>query len=144
MTSPDKPVARTSHAEITMDQLGNIQPGLARLMAEISNRYWILYYSAQEGNWKLASLQNSEIKKTLLIGNITRPKYTQHMEAFIQGPLAAIDTAIVNKDWDEFKVAFNKGTLAANAYHKVWDHSEIVWQLPDEPPQHLKLTPLGD
>ena len=141
MTNPDKPVAHTSHTEINIDQLGNIQPGLARLMAEISNRYWILYYSAQGGNWKLASLQSSEIKKALLIGNITRPKYTQHVDAFIKGPLTAIDSAIANEDWDEFKSSFDKATSAANAYHKVWDHSEIVWQLPAEPPKHLKLTP---
>ena len=144
MTTPDKPVAQTSHTEITMDQLGSIQPGLARLMAEISNRYWILYYSARKENWKLASLQNSEIKKALLIGNITRPKYTKHMDAFIKGPLAAIDTAIGTKDWDKFQMAFDKATLAANAYHKAWDHSEIVWQLPDEPPKHLKLAPPSD
>ena len=94
MTEDRQPVAHTSHTEITLDQLGNMQPGLARLMAEISDRYWILYYAAKAGNWKLAALQSSEVEKALRIGNITRPRYTPHVEAFIKGPLTAINRAI--------------------------------------------------
>ena len=79
MTHDDQPVAHTSHTDITLDQLGEIQPGLARLMSEVSNRYWILYYAAQGGNWKLATLQSSELQKALNIGVITRPKYKAHL-----------------------------------------------------------------
>ena len=94
MTQDQQPVAHTSHTEITLDQLGNMQPGLARLMAEVSDRYWILYYAAKGGNWKLAALQASELEKALRIGEVTRPRYTAHLEAFIKGPLTAINKAI--------------------------------------------------
>ena len=94
MTQDQQPVAHTSHTEITLDQLGNMQPGLARLMAEVSDRYWILYYAAKGGNWKLAALQSSELEKALRIGEVTRPRYTAHLEAFIKGPLTAINKAI--------------------------------------------------
>jgi hypothetical protein len=135
-----QPVAHTSHTDITLDQLGGIQPGLARLMAEVSDRYWILYYAAKGGNWKLAALQSSELEKALRIGEITRPKYTAHMEAFIKGPLTAMNKAIEKRDWITFESVYKTGIITANAYHREWNHEEIVWQLPDEPPKHLRLT----
>ena len=141
MTRKEQQVAHTPHTDITIDQLGEMQPGLARLMAELSDRYWILYYAAKAENWKLAALQASEVVKALRIGMITRPKYNTHVEAFINGPFKAIESAIQGRDWVTFERAYNIGIASANAYHKAWDHEEIVWQLPDEPPKHLKLTP---
>ena len=141
MTQDNESVAHTSHTDITLDQLGEIQPGLARLMAEVSDRYWILYYAAKGGNWKLAALQSSELQKALKIGIITRPKYQAHLEAFIKGPLKAMNKALEVQDWQSFESAYMTGITTANVYHREWDHDEIVWQLPDEPPKHLKLTP---
>ena len=86
MTEEPQPVARTSHTEMTLDQIGNMQPGLARLMAEISDRYWILYYAAKAGNWKLAALQSSEVEKALRIGNVTRPPLYAARGGLHQGP----------------------------------------------------------
>ena len=139
----DEPVAHTPHTEIPLDKLGEIQPGLARLMAEISDRYWILYYAAKADNWKLAALQSAELEKALRIGSITRPKYITHLEAFINGPLTTINKAINQKNWSDFVSAYNAGTASANAYHRKWNHEEIIWQLPDEPPRHLKLNLSG-
>ena len=139
----DEPVAHTPHTEIPLDKLGEIQPGLARLMAEISDRYWILYYAAKADNWKLAALQSAELEKALRIGSITRPKYITHLEAFINGPLTTINKAINQKNWSDFVSAYNAGTASANAYHRKWNHGEIIWQLPDEPPRHLKLNLSG-
>ena len=139
MTQNNKPTAHTSHGEITLDQLGGMQPGLARLMAEISDRYWILYYAAKAENWKMAALQSSEIKKAFRIGEITRPKYLDHLEAFINGPMSKMDQAIESKNWKDFQDAYMIGVKAANSYHVSWNHEEIIWQLPDEPPKHLKL-----
>ena len=136
----EEPLAHTSHTNITLDQLGEMQPGLARLMAEVSDRYWILYYAAQGGNWKLAALQSSELEKALNIGIVTRPKYKAHLEAFSKGPLMAINKSIEERDWDAFESAYTNGIKSANAYHQVWNHEEIVWQLPNEPPKHLKLS----
>ncbi len=140
MMEEQQPVAHTAHTEITLDQLGEIQPGLARLMMEVSDRYWILYYAAKGGNWKLAALQSSELQKALRVGAITRPKYIVQLAAFIKGPLKAIDNAIETQDWVAFEAAYTSGITTSNAYHRAWDHAEIVWQLPDEPPKHLKLN----
>ena len=131
--------AKTTHSEISIDQLGEMQPGLARLMAEVSDRYWIMYYAADAGNWKMAKLQSSEIKKAFKIATITRPKYAHHLQAFVIGPMAKIDQAIKEQEWENFLAAYESGVKSANGYHVSWDHEEIIWQLPDESPKHLKL-----
>ena len=139
MDNNNRHIAHTPHTDLTLDQIGEMQPGLARLMAEISDRYWITYYAAKNGNWKLAALQLSEINKALIFGSITRPKYESHIRAFIDGQMTRIESAIQAKDWSGFETAFHSATKSANAYHKSWNHSEIVWQLPEDPPKHLKL-----
>ena len=39
---------------MTLDELGMTQPGLARIMPEISVRIWKLYYAGKARNWPLA------------------------------------------------------------------------------------------
>ena len=39
-----------------------LQPGLARIMPEVGDRTWKLYYAAQAENWPLAAFQAKEIR----------------------------------------------------------------------------------
>ena len=55
MADDKPPVGRTKHGELTLDQIAELQPGLGTLMRDISDRYWIAYYAAKGGNWKLAA-----------------------------------------------------------------------------------------
>ena len=47
----DGPIAHTKHGDLALDQIAEMMPGMARLMVEISDRYWIMYYAAKGGNW---------------------------------------------------------------------------------------------
>ncbi len=40
----------TGHREMTVEEIGMIQPGLARIMPEVGQRTWKLYYAAKEGH----------------------------------------------------------------------------------------------
>jgi len=42
--------AKTKHGEITIDQLAEIQPGMALIMQEVAHRYYYTYYAAKGGN----------------------------------------------------------------------------------------------
>src|SRR5207302_1242773 len=44
--------ATTKHGTLTVDEIAAMQPGMARLMDELSRRYWVLYYAAKAGNWE--------------------------------------------------------------------------------------------
>ena len=37
-------------------------------------------------------------------------------------------------------LAHKNGITTANVYYRERDHEEIVWQLPEEPSKHLRLT----
>ncbi len=49
----EKIIVKTKHGELTLEQLAEVQPGLARLMKEIGDRFHVLYHAAKGGNWKL-------------------------------------------------------------------------------------------
>jgi len=140
--SEDKPiVGKTKQGELTIDQIASMQPGLNRLMPEISERYWILYYAAKGGNWALAHYQLRSVRSLFRIGIQTRPKMAGYLEAFDTGHLAAVERAIAAREWVIFDKAFRDSIAGLNAMHKATDHGYIVWKLPDELPTHLDLGP---
>lgn len=136
----DRVVGRYKQGELTVDDLARLTPGLGSLMPIISDRYWVLYYAAQGGNWDLASYQINQIRHLMTVGSTTRPKMERFLQAFIQGHLEALRRAVAERDWNAFERAYRKGIGAANAYHVETGHGEITWQLPDAPPKHLKLS----
>lgn len=136
----DGPVGKTKHTELTLDQIASLQPGLGRLMPEVSNRYWICYYAARGGNWALAAYQLNELAGLLRQGALTRPQYARQLTAFQDTHITALLTAISAQDFDAFERQFHKATEAANVYHRATGHPEIIWRLPAHPPEHLDLA----
>ena len=137
-----KPVGWSGKSYLSIDDLAVIQPGLARIMPEIGQRYWKLYYAAKEGNWTLAQFQLEEIQGLMELGIITRPKYQEHLETFMKDDLGAVEEGIKARNWKTVEEAFQQGIRNANDYHKLNDKEFIVWKLPDYPPPDLDLTPL--
>lgn len=136
----DAPVARTKHGEISLDQIAEMLPGMARLMVEISDRWWVLYYAAKGGNWMLARHEFSELRKTMQMAGVIRPKYAEPLAGFISEKLKPVEDAIRAKDISVLEAAFREATDAANEMHGELGYTYIVWQLPDTPPPHLRLT----
>lgn len=137
-----KPVGWSGKSYLSIDDLAVIQPGLARIMPEIGQRYWKLYYSAKQANWVMANFQLGEIQGLMELGIITRPKYQENLETFMNDDLSDMEKAIKAKDWEKFEVAFQQGIRNANDYHGAHDKEFIVWRLPDYPPPDLDLSPL--
>jgi hypothetical protein len=140
LTSDQSPIARTRHGELTLDQLAEMMPGMARLMGEISDRYWLLYYAAQAGNWELARHEFSEMRKALQMAGIVRPKYRESLDGFAAEKLTPIEEAIRAKDRAAFEPAYQASIEAANELHVEFGYPYIVWQLPETPPPHLRLS----
>ena len=135
------PVAHTKHGDLTLDQIADQLPGMARLMVEVSDRFWVLYYAAKEGNWDLARHEFSEMRKTMQIAGLVRPKYQEPLAGFIAEKLKPLEDAIRAKDWPAFEPAYHETKDAANEMHWEFGYQYIVWKLPDAPPQHLWLAP---
>lgn len=126
---------------LELEQLTAIQPGLARLMPEIGNRFWKCAYAARASNWPLAQWQLKEMRKLLRLGEVTRPKYTTDLETYIADDLEPLFAAIESRDLPAFEAAFAEATDSANDYHRRWKKAFIVWKLPETPPPDLDLTP---
>jgi hypothetical protein len=134
-------VGRTKHGELTLDQLAELQPGLGQLMPLVSERYWILYYAAQGGNWALADYQLRSLRSMWKKMNTTRPKYAGMLDNYAQKIFDPLARHIAARDFAAFDQAYRQGIDLANKMHVATKHGEVIWKLPPAPPQHLELGP---
>lgn len=130
-------------AELTLEELAGVQPGMARLMVEVSDRMWKCYHAGKAMNRPLARYELSEATKILKASVVVRPKYTDSMAAFISGEIASLRAAVEGEEWERFERVFQEVAAAANKYHEEFDKGFIVWQVPADPPRDLDLTPRG-
>jgi hypothetical protein len=129
------------HRLMTVEDIAKIQPGLARLMPEVGDRTWKLYYAVKAENWPLATFQAKEIKGLMDLCAFTRPKHEEALVQFLQKNWAPLQEAIAHKDAAGFEEAFRKSVKAANAYHKLKGKPYLVWKLPETPPPDLDMRP---
>ncbi len=127
--------------EMAIDEIAMIQPGLARIMPEIGNRAWKLYYAAKADNWPNAMYQWKEAKKLFELGAYTRPKYEEAIEEYLRDDWALLEIAIVDQNLEKFLEGFDQCVDSANAWHEKKDKPFIQWKVPDQPPPDLDLTP---
>ena len=134
----------TGHREMTLEEVAVIQPGLGRIMPQIGQRAWKLYYAAKAKNWPLAKFQWKEIKELMELGAFTRPKYEESLTKFMAENWSGVGKALEQEDFGAFQEAFQKAIEQANAYHELKEKPYIRWKLPDQPPPDLDLTPRGN
>ena len=128
---------------LELEELTQLQPGLARLMPEIADRFWKAFYAAQSENWPLAAWQLREMRKLMRLGMITRPKYQDDLEEYIREDVEPLLAAIEERDGSRFARLYHDAVDAANELHRRWKKEFIVWRLPDHAPPDLDLTPRG-
>ncbi len=133
--------AKTPHGEMTIDQLAEIQPGMAAIMKQVGDRYTQTYYAAKGGNWKLAAYHLNQLRAQFKVAKVTRPKFTDDLTAFDKDYLQPIFKAIHDQDWSEFEAAFKKGEVGSDAYHDKRGYPHIRYLLPKDPPSNLYVGP---
>jgi len=109
--------ATTKHGTLTVDEIAAMQPGMARLMDEVSRRYWVLYYAAKARNWELARYMLKESEKVLTTASLARPKYRDDLASFVRDRLDPIADAIERKNWEAFEAAYRRGIADSDVYH---------------------------
>ena len=133
--------ATTKHGALTVDQIAAMQPGMARLMDELSRRYWTLFYAAKARNWELASYMVKESEKVLKTAAVARPKYAEDIAAFVRETFGSIAAAIASKDWPAFEKAYRRGVSESDRLHDKYNKSFLRFRLPDHPPEWFDLAP---
>lgn len=135
-------LADSGKAELSLDELAAIQPGMARLMVEVSDRMWKCYHAGKARNRPLARYQLSEATKIMKTSVLVRPKYTESMQRFIAEEIAALRGVIESEDWEGFEAVFDDVVKATNRYHEEFEKGFLVWKVPEDPPRDLDLRPL--
>ncbi len=122
------------------EQLARLQPGLARLMPEIANRFWRAAYAARAARWRLARWQLSEMVKLFQLCTITRPKYADDIAEYLHDDVEPLLAAVAAEDLSAFESRLWEAIDAANQFHRRWDKGFIVWKLPETSPPDLDLS----
>jgi hypothetical protein len=134
-------IVSNGKAELGLEVLAAIQPGMARLMVEVSDRMWKCYHAGRARNRPLARYELSEATKIMKTAIAVRPKYTESMQRFIAEEIASLRSVIEAEQWDGLEEAFAAVVGATNRYHEEFDKGFIVWKIPPEPPADLDLAP---
>ncbi|MBI3841159.1 MAG: hypothetical protein HY297_04295 [Thaumarchaeota archaeon] len=133
--------AKTPHGEMTVDQLAEIQPGMATIMKEVGERYGACYHAAKGGNWKLASYHLNMVRVAFKTAKVTRPKFLDDLNAFDSEYLLPVFKAIQAQDWKAFEEAFHKGMEGSDVYHDKRGYPYVRFVLPSKAPENLYLGP---
>ena len=137
----EKVVIKTKHGELTLGELAEVQPGMARLMKEIGERYHILYFAAKGGNWKLAQHELKQIVSLMKVGVTLRPKYSRDITSFIETYLNPLGNTVEAGEWKKFESAFQKGIDESNKLHEKYGYGFIRYVVPKNPPETYDLHP---
>lgn len=137
----EKIVVKTKHGELTLEQLAEVQPGLARLMKEIGDRFHVLYHAARGGNWKLAEHEQKVTISILKAGATLRPKYNEDITKFIQSTLHPLAESIKAKDWTKFEHSYKNAVDETNKLHEKYGYGFIHYKLAKNPPEYYDLSP---
>jgi len=133
--------AKTPHGEMTIDQLAEVQPGMAAFIKVVAERYTLTYYAAKGGNWKLAAYQLNQLRIAFRTAKVTRPKFADDLTAFDKEYLQPIFSAIHEQNWNLFEAAFKGGELGSDSYHEKRGVSYIRYVLPPQFPTNLYHGP---
>ncbi len=133
--------AKTPHGDMTIDQLAEIQPGMAAIMRLVGDRFTQTYYAAKGGNWKLAAYHLNQLRAQFKVAGVTRPKFTDDLAAYDKDYLQPIFKAIHDQNWSEFEAAFKKGEVGSDVYHDKRGYPHIRYLLPKDPSTNLYLGP---
>ena len=97
----------TTHGNITLAQIAEIQPGLGTVMIEYGSRMWTIYYAAKSGNWDLAQYQLKEAREIQETGENTRPGRAAMLKAFESSYLDPLQNTMNSTNWTAFQTAYN-------------------------------------
>lgn len=129
----DEVKAKTPYGEMTVDQLAEIQPGMAAIMKAVGDRFTETYYAAKGGNWRLAAYHLNQLRAAFKTAKVTRPKFAEDLTAYDQEYLTPIFRAIHDQSWGEFEKAFRNGESGSDTYHDKRGYPYIRYLLPRDP-----------
>ena len=132
---------RTSHGELTLEEIAELLPGTGELMASVADAWWRCAYAGRGGNWGLAAYYARRVRGLLRKLAVVRPKYAGDVAAFDVERLAPVLADCDRADRAAFEEGIAAAIVRANELHVKWAKGYIRWKLPGDPPGDLDLSP---
>ena len=139
----DRPVGKTKHGELTLDEIAGLQPGMSEWMLALARRTHVMYFACKAGNWPLGMYQLRGIRKILTSAALTRPKYKAALEQFAKEHLDGLGEAMERKSWKDVDRLITAMVEAGDRYHAEWGYPYIRYRVPARPPADYLLAPPG-
>jgi hypothetical protein len=131
---------KTSHGELSLEEIADLLPGTGEIMQSVGNAWWKCAYAARGGNWGLAAYFARRVRSLQRKLAIVRPQYADDLAAFEDAHLDPVLLATDREDRERFDRAYDAAVDKANELHVKWGKPYIRWVLPDEAPGDLDLT----
>lgn len=138
--SEDARRVRTSHGELSLEEIGELLPGTGEIMQSVGNCWWKCAHAARGGNFALAGYFARRVRGLQSKLAIVRPKYEPDLAAFDIEYIAPVLAACDGADRAVFDRAYDAAVDKANELHSKWGKPYIRWTLPPDPPTDLELT----
>lgn len=132
-------MATESAKQVPANTANNYVPGLGEFMAAAQLRHAKLWFAGKKGNWPLAAYELDELKEAFDNATEFQPEFkgkpiAKLLEPMTNGPIAALEMSIKNKNHREFIKAYDQLSAACSACHRANGFEFIVIQRPTTPP----------
>ena len=111
------------------------KPGFGEFMSSIQRHHSKLWFAGQNQNWKLADFEVQEIREALDdIKEFQKERKESQMIDMADPALAAITSAIQQKNFAKFKEGYTLLTTTCNNCHKAVNFEFIKIKIPESSP----------
>lgn len=117
---------KTGNTEEKLNNAIKVIPSTADIMFQMGERYRNLYWAGKQGKWEFARYQTEEMQTLIKKLIITRPQRSATARAFLQNGFTGYEEAIEQKNWAEFKAAFENMREQCMICHRQNEHAFIV------------------
>lgn len=98
-------------------RLDAIKPTFTNFMPNFSERFHLMHYAGDAGDWAVANHEAMELDRLLNVAQAVDPEKGKLMQAFIGGDLERLDDAISHGDKADFDKALHETVVHCNACH---------------------------
>jgi hypothetical protein len=133
----DRLTAVEQQLAMLTDQVDQLTPETAVLMAQVQTQHAKLYYAGHAQNWELAAYSLHEINEALQAVQIFNDQFedfptplSELVPSLVGPPLGEIHGAIRARDAERFEKAFASLTEACNSCHATLEHGFVQVRIP--------------
>ena len=101
-----------------IDEVKSALPKFAIPMREVGDRFQNIYFAAKDGNWALAAYMSKYMNGSMNPASVTKPTEYKVWKGFYDTTFAAVNKAIMAKDWNGFEAAYTAVINDCNSCHQ--------------------------